>query len=169
MVSSALWILGEKIPNRCLVEQTVSALGFPPIGAKLKLPEVIFSQEETRNSGSKLIGENRRRKGEVGVLRYVLRGVGIDVSAAREVSRREKTVTAIGAVDLTGVAVVSIEGGIEVWQPNLGNFSGERRWIAVIFWRLSSLVLLLLHCSGDLGFASQATDTRRGSSDDQKL
>ncbi|KAL6973230.1 hypothetical protein U1Q18_027412 [Sarracenia purpurea var. burkii] len=111
----------------------VPALGFPPIGARLKLWEVIFSQEETHNSGSRLIEENRRRKGEFGVFGSILRGVGIGVSAAREVSRREKTVTATRAVDLAGVAGVSGERGAEVWQPNLGDFSGERRRIATIF------------------------------------
>ncbi|KAL6983660.1 hypothetical protein U1Q18_017040 [Sarracenia purpurea var. burkii] len=100
---------GRKIPNRCLVEQAVPELGFPPIGARLKSPEVIFSQEETRNSGSRLIGENRLRKGEVGVFGSVLRGVDVGVSATREASRREKIVTTTGAVDLTGVAGISGE------------------------------------------------------------
>ncbi|KAL6994806.1 hypothetical protein U1Q18_042747, partial [Sarracenia purpurea var. burkii] len=72
------------------------------------------------------------RKGEVDVFRFVLRGVSASASATREASRREKIVTTIGAVDLVGVAGVSGEGGAEAWQPNLGDFSGEWRWIAVI-------------------------------------
>ncbi|KAL6999942.1 hypothetical protein U1Q18_001096 [Sarracenia purpurea var. burkii] len=101
--------------------------------SRRKLSEVIFSQEETRNSGSRLFGENRRRKGEVGIFGSVLKGVGTGPSAVREASRREKTVTATGAVDLTEVAGVSGEGGAEVWQSILGDFSGERQRIATIF------------------------------------
>ncbi|KAL6987966.1 hypothetical protein U1Q18_013712, partial [Sarracenia purpurea var. burkii] len=86
-----------------------------------------------RNSGSRLIGENRRRQGEVGVFGFVLKGVGAGASTVREASRREKIVTATGVVDLAGVSGVSGEGGAEVWQPILGDFSGERRRIAVIF------------------------------------
>ncbi|KAL6990328.1 hypothetical protein U1Q18_049092 [Sarracenia purpurea var. burkii] len=92
--------------------------------SRCKLPEVIFCQEETCNSGSRLIGENRQRKCEVGVFGFVLRGVGVGASAAREALRREKTVTATGAVDLAGVAGISGEkGAVFILARLLGRFA----------------------------------------------
>ncbi|KAL6974142.1 hypothetical protein U1Q18_028326 [Sarracenia purpurea var. burkii] len=47
---------GRKIPNRRLVEQAVSVLGFPPIGARLKLPLLEIVKTRTRK------GFRRRRR-----------------------------------------------------------------------------------------------------------